>query len=186
MRYWPLALAVLFLAVRRLTMSAIPDEDTESAARMLIAETGARGSAAELESIVQVAVNRADKDGVSVADVVGPPGRSSRGVWNNSEQFKADFENAHNRGLSWVRALEIAQRVTAGTTQNRIGTRLHFIHAANFPPCTGPGQCDSGRESQRGRERWQCIETPSGWRCVPSWAAVDPVSVGRATFSSPS
>ena len=167
-------------------MKQTTDADVVAVARMLIAETGARGDGAELEGIAQVAHNRAARDGTSPSIVVGPPGSSTRGVWNNSDQFAADFAGAHRRGLAWVRAQEISRRVADGIAPNRIGTRLHFVHAQNFRRCAGTGECDSGRESQRGRKPWQCVQTGAGKRCVPSWAAVDPVNVGRATFSVPS
>ena len=172
------AVAIIRAATKHL------NKDRKALASMLIAETGGRGDVEELQAIAQVAVNRAERDGSSVTDVVTPPGKSSNGVWNTSQQFKRDFDQAPNH-RNFARALEIAEAVLSQNYENQIGTRRQFVHAANFNRCSGQGPCDSGRASQVGRRSWQCIQTQSGRRCVPSWAAVDPVNVGRATFSTP-
>jgi hypothetical protein len=151
------------------------EAEFEAIARMLIAETGGRGDRAELAAIAQVAVNRARVDGISVVEVLTPPGRWSRGVWNSSDRWASDFRNAH-KWTGYDRATEIATAVLDGSEPNRIGPRVQFVHARNFNGCAGDGDCPNPKYPR-------CVDTPSGGRCSPSWVASNPVHIGRATFS---
>jgi len=155
--------------------AAVGPDRADALARMLVAETGGRGDRAELAAIAQVAVNRARHDGIDVVAVVSPPGRWSRGVWNTSDRWARDFRGAE-RWAGFGRARAIAIEVLSGSSESKIGGRVQFVHAANFDRCADSATCRNG---------WVCMPTPSGPRCVPRWSTVDPVHVGRATFSVP-
>lgn len=154
---------------------AFNDDDVDRLARLVWAETSGFGPVEERESIVQVALNRAQSRGVSIAQVATPPGRP---LWNGSSIFVDRWNSAPTQS-NFGAARDVAIRVLSGEAVNRIGPREQFVHPGGSPPCANQSACRGRRLCRNGR-------------CIPVWsvsisdggnAPHEPVNVGRGIFS---
>lgn len=137
--------------------------DREALAHMLIAETSFSRDKNEMAQIVFVAINRAKKYGVSLAEVVIPPGTP---VWNNGAPYRSRFDGAM-RNVRYDAALAFVDAVLAGKYKN--GGYTAFVHPTGMPE----PPCSASRV---------VANTFAGTRCLPSWALGGKV-VGGAMFS---
>ncbi len=136
--------------------------DPEALAHMLIAETSFSRDKNEMAQIVFVAINRAKKYGVSIADVVTPPGTP---VWNTGSPYRSRFDGAM-RNVRYDAALAFANEVLAGKYKN--GGYTSFVHPSGMPA----PPCSANRVASA---------TNAGSRCLPTWA-VNGKTVGGAVF----
>lgn len=144
--------------------------DLNAATRTLLAETSFNRPEQEMVGVVQVMVNRARQNGISLSEVAVPPGIPN---WNNSEKFRERWEESieypqYNRARDFVKA------VLDGGYQNPIGERVQFLHPRGMPKCDGES-CPTGRE---------CIDTVAGRRCLPEWSVgSNVITIDGARFS---
>lgn len=143
--------------------------DIEAMARMLLTETDLALGPDEMAQIVWVAVNRAKKWGVSLAEVVTPPG--SPRAWNTGAVYAQRFAAASSSSR-WTQALAFVQDVIAGRVVPNRGYTL-FVHPQRMPlpPCVSTPSAPRVEMS-----------TVYGTRCLPSWIAQG-TQVGRALFA---
>lgn len=141
-----------------------PEDDTDALTRMLITETDFASSTNEMAQIVYVALNRAQRWGVSPSTVVTPPGRP--GVWNTGSVYSKRFYAAKDSS-KWEKARAFVQLVQGGAYAN--AGAMSFVHPGGMP--TPP--CSSNRVAS---------STIAGTRCLPEWAVGGKV-IGKAMFA---
>jgi len=133
-------------------------------ASMILAETDLGLGRDEMAQIVWIAVNRSVRHGVSILDVVTPPGNPT---WNGSALYASRFNAARGRS-SWGAAQQFVTDVLAGKVAPNRGYTL-FVHPQGMPvpPCAA--------------NRVQ-MSTQSGVRCMPAWIAQG-TQIGHAVFA---
>ena len=154
----------------------VRESEKEALARTLWAETSGleRHPDEELAAIAWVARNRAAQDGATIEKVLGPPGSSKQGVWNNSTRFRERWEAARGKP-GWDRCYEVAERVLLSpSARDPIAGRNMFFHFGGLPSPDG-GRCTSPRRFLMVRGGAQ--------RCAPLWARNSPLQIGKATFT---
>ena len=163
-----IAATLALLLVTRRARAALPSPgglgDLDALTRMLIAETGFARDEDEMAQIVFVALNRADRYGKTVAEIVDPSGRSP--TWNMGERYLERFEDAP-RNPRWDAAQGFVSEVLGGGYRNLGATS--FVHPGGMPepPCSGDRIATS---------------TEYGERCLPPWI-VEGTLVGGALFA---
>lgn len=161
---WLLGGGVLVGALLLLSKRRDPQADLNALTRMLIAETDFTRDKNEMAQIVLVAVNRADKYGENIKDVVKPPGIPVS--WNAGATYKQRYWSAQS-SPRWSKALQFVQEVLAGKYPNRDYTAFVHPSGSAVPPCTRTG--------------FTTAQTIAGARCIPTWAVKGQV-VGEAMF----
>jgi hypothetical protein len=185
MWFWPIVVggaALMFL----LKGSRGTPADVEWLARMIVMEAGDIDPGEEWAGIMNVALNRAARQGIPVREVVattrwpggGPDGRLF--VHTIQQPGGTGYEDRKGRPAPpdhrrWREALAVAQAVVRGEVPNPIGPRTHFFHPGGMPRCSGEGERIDGKYCIDGRvwPRWS----------VPEHSEYTPIRVGRAVFS---
>jgi hypothetical protein len=149
----------------------VSNRDIDALTRMLITETDFRANQNEMAQIVNVAVNRARRNSLPLAEVVNPDRRAFP-AWNNHSTYRNRFLNAHVNA-NWYDARAFVASVLNGAYGN-IGS-TGFVHPAN-PRFAFQTPC-------RNAPKWAPTSTP-GWgtRCLPTWVHGGR-RVGNALFS---
>jgi hypothetical protein len=146
------------------------DADLDNLARMLIAETTFARAPDEMAAIVQIAINRARKRGVSISRVLIPPGRPMQ--WNGEPDYARSYYAADNHPR-FAAARAFAAAVLAGERSNPIGGRTQFVHPGRMPkpPC-------------KPNRTWTDTGDIAGPRCLPDWILTsNQTRVGGALFA---
>lgn len=161
--------ALLLLAIRQRATSSgdgesSPAADIDALARMILTETDLNLSREEMAQIVWVAVNRAKRNRVTLADTVLPPGNP---VWNTGSVYASRFQNAANHAR-WDEARVFVQDVLDGKVAANRGF-TSFVHPRGMPV----PPCAANRVA---------MNTQDGVRCMPVWIAQG-TQIGRAVFA---
>jgi len=144
--------------------------DLNAVTRTLLAETSFNRPELEMVGIVQVIVNRAKSNGITLTEVSVPPGIPN---WNSSAKFRERWEESTGYP-QFSRARDFVEKVLDGGFQNPIGDRVQFLHPRGMPTCTGDN-CPSGRS---------CVDTVAGLRCLPQWSTgANVLEIDGARFS---
>jgi hypothetical protein len=143
-----------------------PQSAVEPLARMIFAETGLKSSEAEMAQIVFIAINRARKWGIPIAQVVSPTGYAPGKAWTTGAIYRKLFNEAHTRS-AWPQAQAFVRRVLAGQFPNR--GFVSFVHPGGMPR----PPCSANRIE---------ASTTAGRRCIPRWVASGTV-VGKGLFA---
>jgi hypothetical protein len=170
------AIGLLLLVTRSKTSTGIAGDlrvnasDIDALARMLVVEH-VSGAPEEKAQIVQVALNRARKLGVSPESVVEPGTRKARvgvqgGTWNGSDNYRNKYARASSDSR-FEGAKAFVREVLAGRYENRSFTA--FIHPSGMPE----PPCAFNRVS---------VDTFVGRRCMPEWGAKPSAKIGIAYF----
>ena len=146
------------------------DREIQDLARIVVSETGGRGTPDERAAIAHVAVNRARKWGASIHDVgygrVRPPKYPrARSVWNKGTQWHQKLNTAPQHP-AYPAMYQLASGVLTGRVPSPIGTaKTLFVHT------------DTQRRLGREIPSWIISRAQGGT------APTEPVRVGRATFA---
>lgn len=165
-------LGVLILAggAQALSPSSPTSRDFDALASMLIAETSFAHAPGEMAQIVFVAVNRADRWGVPIYQVVaGPRPKAGTNPWNDSALYKTLYASARSKDEArWQAARAFAKQVVEGDSYRNLGA-TGFVHPGSMPvpPCA---------------DNRVAASTVAGTRCIPTWI-VNGKTVGKGMFA---
>ena len=164
-------LGVLVLAggAQALSPSSPTSRDFDALASMLVSETSFSAAPNEMAQIVFIAVNRANRWGVPVYQVVaGPRPKAGTNPWNDSALYKALYNGARSKNEArWQAARAFVQEVLGGSYRNLGFTGFVHPGAMPVPPCASNRVATS---------------TVAGTRCIPVWVA-NGKTVGKGLFA---